>query len=233
MQDGAGATVQSEDHTALPSTRAEALALGAKKFFPGTPCRNGHVAPRSVRSWECDICRYERNLEWANNNPDKIRALRIKHRETVRLAQRRRYETDRELLLARARSWKAKNKDKVKEYALKWNAANPGRKKAAFDNWHKANPGKQSEFNQRRRALKRSAEGVFTVQDIERIRLAQKGRCAACGKTRKKLSVDHIVPLSKGGTNWPSNIQLLCKSCNSSKKDKDPLTFMQSRGYLL
>lgn len=40
--------------------------------------------------------------------------------------------------------------------------------------------------------------------------------CLRCGK-QKKLTVDHIVPLSLGGTNSIDNIQPLCKSCNTSK----------------
>jgi len=45
--------------------------------------------------------------------------------------------------------------------------------------------------------------------------------------------MDHIVPLAKGGKNIDSNIQLTCPKCNLEKNSKDPIEFMQSRGYLL
>jgi hypothetical protein len=43
-------------------------------------------------------------------------------------------------------------------------------------------------------------------------------RCLCCG-TDEQLSLDHIVPLSKGGTNDESNLQTLCRRCNSAKGD--------------
>ena len=45
-------------------------------------------------------------------------------------------------------------------------------------------------------------------------------RCQACGITAAdgaQLHVDHIHPVSKGGTNDPSNLQALCQACNSGK----------------
>jgi len=45
------------------------------------------------------------------------------------------------------------------------------------------------------------------------------GVCVACG-TDERLQVDHIIPVSRGGTNDPDNLQMLCKSCNASKRDK-------------
>lgn len=41
-------------------------------------------------------------------------------------------------------------------------------------------------------------------------------RCAECGR-RQFLTVDHIVPESKGGTLDPSNLRTLCRWCNSRK----------------
>ena len=42
--------------------------------------------------------------------------------------------------------------------------------------------------------------------------------CAQCGST-KNLTVDHVVPMAPGGSDDLTNLQILCKSCNSSKRD--------------
>ncbi|EKD43052.1 MAG: hypothetical protein ACD_72C00479G0003 [uncultured bacterium] len=44
-------------------------------------------------------------------------------------------------------------------------------------------------------------------------------RCVICGKTTKDdiLVVDHIVPVVRGGTNSPNNLQTLCRACNHGK----------------
>jgi len=47
-------------------------------------------------------------------------------------------------------------------------------------------------------------------------------QCQSCGVTAKdgaKLEIDHIKPVSKGGTNDPDNLQVLCKDCNLGKSD--------------
>ena len=49
-----------------------------------------------------------------------------------------------------------------------------------------------------------------------------KGRCHYCGNRfhPRDLTMDHIVPLSKGGLHTKENITTACMSCNSGKKDK-------------
>ncbi|AZB50551.1 hypothetical protein [Synechococcus phage S-H1] len=47
-------------------------------------------------------------------------------------------------------------------------------------------------------------------------------RCQMCGATAKDgatLEIDHIHPVSKGGSNEPSNLQVLCRDCNAGKRD--------------
>jgi 5-methylcytosine-specific restriction endonuclease McrA len=47
-------------------------------------------------------------------------------------------------------------------------------------------------------------------------------RCQGCCETANEthLTIDHIIPLARGGTNDISNLQTLCLKCNQQKKDK-------------
>lgn len=45
------------------------------------------------------------------------------------------------------------------------------------------------------------------------------GRCVKCG-SQGRLEFDHVIPISKGGSNTARNIQILCETCNRSKSDK-------------
>lgn len=47
------------------------------------------------------------------------------------------------------------------------------------------------------------------------------GKCALCGKFVRfdQFTIDHIIPLAKGGTNDRNNLQCTCKRCNAMKQD--------------
>ncbi|MFF3062631.1 HNH endonuclease [Streptomyces sp. NPDC057909] len=53
--------------------------------------------------------------------------------------------------------------------------------------------------------------------------LARQPWCSVCrhpGSTANPLTADHIVPLSRGGTNDASNLRTYCKSCNSRRGNR-------------
>lgn len=71
----------------------------------------------------------------------------------------------------------------------------------------------------KRRALKAETGGKFTAFEWYDLCHKHGMRCALCGK-KKKLTVDHVIPISRGGANDIGNIQPLCFSCNSKKRTR-------------
>lgn len=85
-----------------------------------------------------------------------------------------------------------------------------------------------------RRARERAAVGRFTAEQIDRLYLLQLGRCASCRTPLNgRFHRDHRTALARGGSNGIDNIELLCRSCNSRKRDKDPIKWANENGRLL
>jgi len=59
----------------------------------------------------------------------------------------------------------------------------------------------------------------LTKKEINEIYERDGRECKNCGKT-EDLTIDHIHPISLGGTKEPDNLQVLCRSCNSSKNNR-------------
>ena len=70
---------------------------------------------------------------------------------------------------------------------------------------------------QRRRAREADAPGTYTWSEFMRIARKFNYTCAYCGERPDRLDPDHVVPLSRGGSNSPSNILPCCLMCNASK----------------
>jgi 5-methylcytosine-specific restriction endonuclease McrA len=129
------------------------------------------------------------------------------------------------------------HKQQAGEYARRWRKAHPEQSRKlntesrnrckdtmrAYQlRWLRDHPDMKARQTARRRARKQNAEGSFTVQEWRTVKQAQDYRCKHCGRREPeiKLTVDHIVPLAQGGSNYISNIQALCRQCNSGKRDR-------------
>lgn len=77
-------------------------------------------------------------------------------------------------------------------------------------------------LNLRRVALKHKADGFHIYEEWLELKKQHGFTCLSCGKKEPdiKLTEDHIIPLSKGGSDDIENIQPLCRSCNSKKHTK-------------
>jgi 5-methylcytosine-specific restriction endonuclease McrA len=175
---------------------------------------------------------------YRDSNREKIRIQKkIDYQENreIRLLQMKEYAKKKpEVNKAAVRRYQEKNRELSNARATEWRRNNPDLRKKIVRSWEQANPDKRAASARRRRAASFKAEGSHTTADIQNIRREQRNMCAYCQcKLGRKGHLDHIVPLSRKGSNWPSNLQWLCAPCNLSKGAKDPTEFARSLGLLL
>lgn len=130
--------------------------------------------------------------------------------------------------------YESENADIIAAAAAEKKLADGVRKRAYMRRYRRENPVKTAAQTRTKKARRRNAPGKHTGADVTSIGNRQKWRCAWCRKPcSADYHVDHIIPLAKGGTNWPNNLCIACPTCNMSKKDRLPHVFAQTMGMLL
>jgi len=126
-----------------------------------------------------------------------------------------------------AKKYRKENIEKLKESVLKYNTKNRIVINLRVSEYRKNNTDKMYKLNSKHRALKRNA----FVSDVDRLLIYERDNhiCQLCGclvdlaikhPNTLSLSIDHIIPLSKGGTHEPSNVQCTHLGCNISKGNR-------------
>ena len=125
-----------------------------------------------------------------------------KNREKINLRKKARYYANTERILAANK----KRRDENKEHVLEIERASAAR------NIKKNRPVKNARQSIRNRLLN-SSEYVILYKELKRV---YSDPCFKCGSLTNQ-SLDHKIPLSKGGEHKIGNIMTLCKPCNASK----------------
>lgn len=174
------------------------------RYYPDPRYRDGYKG-------ECRDCRNLESKKWRKNNPNP---------ERDREAARRWRENNPELARLRGREWAKNNPDKARAKQRKYYPNYRERHLQRNREWRQANLEKARLNSQVRMARylarKHGAEGTFTTDEWQALRDYYGNKCLACNE-QKPLTIDHIIPLSKGGRNDIANVQPLCMGCNSSK----------------
>lgn len=143
------------------------------------------------------------------------------------------YNQCRECERAKGREW-SKNR---KEYSREWRRANRDRIYKLQREWRKRNQDKYDAqrkkyyhspkgqiYNRNSQALRRSKskQGDVTTAWLDQF-LQSQDKCCYCKKpfnSKRKKTIDHVIPLDKGGEHVMTNLVVACQPCNSSKHNK-------------
>lgn len=162
---------------------------------------------------KCKKCNYADSRAWAVKNTERAHEYMQQYREENKAAlleQKKQYHLKhRERHLREFKAYDAKHADRRKLQRRSHYAANAPRLRVALH---------------QRRAKRRNAPGRYTERDVALLLRSQKQLCWWCGKKvdPDNYHVDHRIPLSRGGTNYPENLCIACPTCNLSKHNKLP-----------
>lgn len=187
---------------------------------------------RDGKEWECKACKNMRSrLHYAANksrlqqqhaeyyakNARTILDHQREYRKSPAVVERhKKYRlAHRDQFRLKSKRWKEENGDRVLLYRVK----NRDRLREQRRLWHTKNMGKVRAIVHKRRARELGNGGSFTSAEWEALCTKHGNRCLACGK-EGALTVDHVLPVSKGGTGDIGNIQPLCLPCNLKKYDR-------------
>jgi RNase P/RNase MRP subunit p29 len=186
-------------------------------------------------SYRCKECAIKNAASWASKNSSRVKALRqdyyIKNADALNAISKKYAADNPELVKETKNKWVINNPKKVKESAKKSRKLNFEKNKISIKRRKLNNPEKFAAYNkkwalanretcrvnlQRRRAVQRG-NGVYLVTKKEIANLYA-SPCNYCGAPSKHI--DHIIPMSRGGTHSIGNLTASCASCNLSKGAK-------------
>jgi 5-methylcytosine-specific restriction endonuclease McrA len=172
---------------------------------------------------------------WQQANPEKVRIIRLRNAPKRNAQKRTKRQLFPELVHAKDQAWRAKNREHLQAYQANYIQLKPEVRLWIQRRYRRRHPEKVITQIQRRRARKLAVPiNDLTAEQWQEVLQVFHYRCAYCPPTCKEcknkthaLTQDHIVPLSKNGSNTVSNIAPACQSCNSKKGTKGPLVPVQ------
>jgi hypothetical protein len=171
---------------------------GDKTYFTGLPCKHGHVGSRYTSNAICVTCKHD--------------------------TFKKRYEKNREIVLAQGQAWKDVNRERVNQYAKEYREKYPELVKQTYKKYRAANRDVHVN-NERIRQLKKmqAMPKWLTSSQIDWIDVIYKRAKDIQNRSGIKMAVDHIVPLrgkTVCGLHVPWNLRVISVSENSKKHAK-------------
>lgn len=168
----------------------------------------------------CKPCKAQHDREYRERHKGEISARRRDRRAAGGAARQREYrERNKERTKQREREYRERNKARIQAWRRQVWAARGDELREKNRRYSKSRPMENKARVHRRRAKKCGAGGSYTSAEWAALCQHFGNVCLSCGSS--ELTVDHVIPLTKGGRNDVANLQPLCQSCNRRKGQKD------------
>ncbi|HAX68108.1 MAG TPA: hypothetical protein DCY14_00740 [Anaerolineae bacterium] len=159
-------------------------------------------------------------------NKEHIRNLKRKHQaeypDKYQEASQKYLESNRERVNNLARERRQQDLEHYREIGRNSYERHAEDRRRYSLEYYKRFPEKSVAATNRRRALKLAAKGSHTEKEWQDLKEHYNFTCLCCRKKEPeiKLTRDHVIPLTEGGSDSINNIQPLCARCNSKKNNK-------------
>ena len=168
-----------------------ARATSALMYFTGRPCLRGHLSMRYTTNRACVSCDSLHGANYREKHPDRYRT--------------------------RVSKWRAEHLEYHRVSSANWRKIHLEQERArnlVYKRTHRAVINAQTANYAHR---KRANGGYFSRAAWEHLKALFGQCCAYCKRRMQRLTIDHIIPISKGGWHVSFNIVPACRSCNSKK----------------
>lgn len=162
--------------------------------------------------------------QWRENNPELARGKARKQRENRTPKQRENY-------LSYLKAYYQQNREAMNEKARQYREANPEKLKESGRRYRQLNYLKIREHQSKNRRFRLSCHrAAYSFEQVQQLRESFDWQCAYCG-SGEATSLDHFIPMSKGGPDCIGNLLPCCLSCNHKKQDSDALDWYQKTPF--
>ena len=147
--------------------------------------------------------------------------------------KRTHYAKNRKIEIDRSKEWNKENRIRHSENVKKSRENNVQHYRDYQRERRRIFSDKYKVFDQNNRIKRKLAKSgqIVTFKEWVTIIEKNKGRCFYCRK-KKQLTMDHFMPLSKGGKHVARNIVPACRECNSKKYNKLPEDYLWEIGAI-